>query len=182
VTSASREADDPSVAASQGKGQRRCHGTTTKHRLARSPTPEQRRPDARTVAPAGGGGRTRLVVVDGAQVTLAEPVRCADCDQFRPGRVPLLGRCAAGEPEAPAGLWAQDWRACPLFLAADLADAIRAMAARWQYLPDELAWALEQATRAPAGWRTLIEADLRKRLWPGAQGDAAHQRVNKTTE
>jgi hypothetical protein len=134
------------------------------------------------VQPVAAGGRTRLVVVDGAQVTVAEPVRCVDCDRFRSGRMPLLGRCAAGQPESPAGLWAQDRRACPVFLAADLAEAIRAMAARWQYLPDELAWALEQATRAPAGWWTLIEADLRKRLWPGAQGDAAHQRVNKTTE
>ena len=139
-------------------------------------------PDACPVQPAAGSGRTRLVVVDGAQVTVAEPVCCADCDRFRPRRMSLLGRCAAGQPESPAGLWAQDRRACPLFLAADLADAIRAMAARWQYLPDELAWALEQATQAPAGWWTLIEADLRKRLWPGAQVDAAHQRVNKTTE
>ena len=139
-------------------------------------------PNVRTVAPAGGSGRARGVTIDGARVAVAEPVRCADCDRFRPSRVPLLGRCAAGQPESPAGLWAQDRRACPLFLAADLADAIRAMAARWRYLPDELEWALEQATRAPAGWWTLIEADLRKRLWLGAQGDAAHQRVNKTTE
>jgi hypothetical protein len=146
------------------------------------PDPTTVAPDARTVAPAGGGGRTRLVVVDGAQVTLAEPVHCADCDQFRPGRVPLLGRCAAGQPEPPAGLWAQDRRACPLFLAADLADAIRAMAARWQYLPDELAWALEQATRAPGGWWTLIEADLRKRLWPGAVWETAGQQVHERTE
>ena len=152
-------------------------------------TPPDTGPDARTAAPdacpvrpVAGGGRASLVVVDGAQVTVAEPVRCANCDRFRPGRMPLLGRCAAGQPEPPAGLWAQDRRACPLFLAADLADAIRAMAARWQYLPDELAWALEQAIQAPAGWWTLIEADLRKRLWLGAQGDAAHQRVNKTTE
>ncbi len=56
------------------------------------------------------------------------------------------------------------------------------MAARWRYVPDELEWALDQATRAPAGWWILIEADLRRRLWPGAQGDAAHQRANKTTE
>ena len=139
-------------------------------------------PDACLVRPVAGGGRTRLVVVDGAQVTVAEPVRCADCDRFRSGRMPLLGRCAAGEPESPAGLWAQDRRGCPVFLAADLAAAIRAMAARWRYLPDELEWALDQATRAPAGWWTLIEADLRKRLWPGAQGDAAQQQVNKTTE
>jgi hypothetical protein len=152
-------------------------------------TPPDTGPDARTTAPdacpvrpVAGGGRTRLVVVDGAQVALAEPARCADCDQFRPGRMPLLGRCAAGEPESPAGLWAQDRRACPRFLAADLADAIRAMAARWQYLPDELEWALQQATRAPGGWWTLTEADLRKCLWPGAQGDVTHQRVNKTTE
>ena len=148
----------------------------------KQPDPTTAAPDACPVHPAAGGGRTRLVVVDGAQVTVAGPVHCADCDQFRPGRVPLLGRCAAGPLEPPAGLWAQDRRACPLFLAADLADAIRAMAARWQYLPDELAWALEQATRAPAGWWTLIDADLRKRLWPGAQGAAAHQQVNKTTE
>lgn len=152
-------------------------------------TPAGKRPDPTTVAPdacpvkpVAGGGRTRLVVVDCAQVTVAEPVRCADCDRFRPGRMSLLGRCAAGEPESPAGLWAQDRRACPLFLAADLADAIRAMAARWQYLPDELAWALEQATQAPAGWWTLIEADLRKRLWPGAQGEAADQLVNEPME
>jgi len=146
------------------------------------PDPTTAAPDARTVALAGGCGRARLVLVDGKQVTVAEPIRCADCDRFRSGRMPLLGRCAAGQPESPAGLWAQDRRGCPLFLAADLADAIRAMAARWQYLPDELAWALEQAIQAPAGWWTLIEADLRKRLWLGAQGDAAHQRVNKTTE
>ncbi len=143
-------------------------------------------PDARTVAPVAGGGRTRLVVVDGAQVTVAEPVRCANCDRFRPGRMPLLGRCAAGQPEPPAGLWAQDRRACPRFLATDLADAIRAMAARWRYLPDELEWALDQATRATAGWWTLIEADLRKRLWPGAEGEveaeAAQRRVNEPTE
>jgi hypothetical protein len=148
----------------------------------KQPDPTTAAPDACPVRPPASGGNTRHVVVDGVQVTVAEPVRCADCDRFRPGRMPLLGRCAAGEPEPPAGLWAQDRRACPVFLAADLADAIRAMAKRWQYLPDELAWALEQATRAPAGWWTLIEADLRKRLWPGAQGDAAHQRMNKTTE
>jgi len=150
----------------------------------KQPDPTTVAPDACPVRPVAGGGRTRLVVVDGAQVTVAEPVRCADCDRFRSGRMPLLGRCAAGQPESPAGLWGQDRRACPRFLAADLADAIRAMAARWQYLPDELAWALEQATRAPAGWWTLIEADLRKRLWPGAhrQGNAADQRVNTTTE
>jgi len=149
----------------------------------KQPDPTTVAPDACPVRPVAGGGRTRLVVVDGAQVTVAEPVRCADCDRFRSGRMPLLGRCAAGQPESPAGLWGQDRRACPRFLAADLADAIRAMAARWQYLPDELAWALEQATRAPAGWWTLIEADLRKRLWPGAhrQGNAADQRVNTTT-
>jgi hypothetical protein len=147
----------------------------------KQPDPRTLAPDTRAVALAGGGG-ARVVTIDGARVAVAEPVRCADCDRFRPGRVPLLGRCAAGEPEPPAGLWAQDQRACPLFLAADLADAIRAMAARWRYLPDELEWALDQATRAPAGWWTLIEADLRKRLWPGAQGDAAHQRMNKTTE
>ena len=146
------------------------------------PDPTTAAPDARTVALAGGCGRARLVLVDGKQVTVAEPIRCADCDWFRPGRMPLLGRCAAGQPESPAGLWAQDRRVCPVFLAADLADAIRAMAARWQYLPDDLAWALEQAIQAPAGWWTLIEADLHKRLWLGAQGDAAHQRVNKTTE
>jgi hypothetical protein len=138
-------------------------------------------PDACPVRPVGAGGRTRLVVVDGAQVTVAEPVRCADCDRFRSGRMPLLGRCAAGEPEPPAGLWAQDRRACPVFLAADLADAIRAMAARWQYLPDELEWALEQATRVPAGWWTLIEADLRKRLWPGVEQGTAGQQVHERT-
>jgi len=61
---------------------------------------------------------------------------------------------------------------------------IRAMAKRWQYLPDELGWALQQATQAPARWWVLIEADVRERLWPGAhrQGDAAHQRVNTATE
>jgi hypothetical protein len=143
-------------------------------------------PNVRTVAPAGGSGRARGVTIDGARVAVAEPVRCADCDRFRPSRVPLLGRCAAGQPESPAGLWAQDVRACPLFLAADLADAIRAMAARWQYLPDELAWALEHATKMPAEWWALIEADLRKRLWPGAEGEveaeAAQRRVNEPTE
>jgi hypothetical protein len=60
------------------------------------------------------------------------------------------------------------------------------MAARWQYLPDELAWALEQATKMPAEWWALIEADLRKRLWPGAEGEveaeAAKRRVNEPTE
>ena len=146
------------------------------------PDPTTVAPDACPVRPVAAGGRTRLVVVDGAQVSVAEPVRCADCDRFRSGRMPLLGRCAAGQPESPAGLWGQDRRACPRFLAADLADAIRAMAARWQYLQDELAWALEQATRAPAGWWTLIEADLRKRLWPGAEGEAADPRVNEPME
>jgi len=138
-------------------------------------------PDGRTVALAGGCGRARLVLVDGKQVPIAEPIRCADCDWFRPGRMPLLGCCAAGQPEPPAGLWAQDRRGCPLFLAVDLADAIRAMAARWQYLPDELAWALEQATQAPAGWWVLIEADLRKRLWPGVEQGAAGQQVHERT-
>ena len=151
-------------------------------------TPDGKRPDATTAAPdgrtvalAGGCGRARLVLVDGKQVTVAEPIRCADCDWFRPGRMPLLGCCAAGQPEPPAGLWAQDRRGCPLFLAVDLADAIRAMAARWQYLPDELAWALEQATQAPAGWWVLIEADLRKRLWPGVEQGAAGQQVHERT-
>jgi len=112
-------------------------------------------------------------------VTVAEPVRCTDCDQFRSGRVPLLGRCAVGQPEPPAGLWAQDRRACPLFLAADLANAVRAMATRWQYLPDELAWALAQAAKAPGGWWELIEADLRTRLWPGAERGAAGPQVHE---
>ena len=148
------------------------------------PDPTTAAPDGRTVALAGGCGRARLVLVDGKQVTVAEPIRCAACDRFRSGRMPLLGGCAAGQPEPPAGFWAQDRRACPIFLAVDLAGAIRAMARRWQYLPDELEWALQQATQAPAGWWALIEADVRKRLWPGAhrQGDAADQRVNTTTE
>jgi len=137
-------------------------------------------PDARTVALAGGGG-ARVVTIDGARVAVVEPVRCANCDRFRPGRMLLLGCCAAGQPEPPAGLWAQDQRACPAFLAADLADAIRAMATRWQHLPDELAWALEQAAKAPAGWWTLIEADLRTRLWPGAERGAAGPQVHEWT-
>jgi hypothetical protein len=42
------------------------------------------------------------------------------------------------------------------------------MAERWQYLPDEREWALQQAAREPAGWWRMIEADLRTRRWPGA--------------
>jgi len=155
-------------------------------------TPPDTGPDARTAAPdacpvrpVAGGGRASLVVVDGGQIALAESVRCADCDRFRPGRMPLLGCCAAGQPEPPAGLWAQDRRGCPLYLHADLADAIRAMGARWHYLPDELAWALEQATQAPASWWMLIEADLCMRRWPGAEAEAereaAGQQVHERT-
>ncbi|MBP1689145.1 MAG: hypothetical protein H6Q33_5288, partial [Deltaproteobacteria bacterium] len=46
---------------------------------------------------------------------------------------------------------------------------------------DELAWALEQATKMPAEWWALIEADLRKRLWPGAERGAAGQQVHERT-
>ena len=112
--------------------------------------------------------RGRVVEIDGARVVLAEPVRCGECAHFRPGRVTVLGHCAAGQPEPAAGLWATDPRGCSTFVATDLAQAVRAMAERWQYLPDELEWALQQAAREPAGWWRMIEADLRTRRWPGA--------------
>jgi hypothetical protein len=44
------------------------------------------------------------------------------------------------------------------------------MGGRWSYSPEELEWALEQATQKPAEWLALIETDLRRRLWPGGGG------------
>lgn len=36
---------------------------------------------------------------------------------------------------------------------------VRAMAERWSYTAEDLAWALEDARRNPAGWRMCCEAD-----------------------
>jgi hypothetical protein len=124
-------------------------------------------------AAAGSSGddgrpRGRVVAIEGVRAVLAAPVRCGECAHFRPGRVTVLGHCAAGQAEPTARLWAKDPRGCSTFVATDLAQAVRAMAERWQYLPDELEWALQQAAREPAGWWRMIEADLRTRRWPGA--------------
>ena len=121
-------------------------------------------------ASASGSGRGKGGVLL-ADVVFAESVRCGDCGYFQPGRMIALGHCTAGRSEPVAGLWAKDPRACPVFLAADLVDAVRTMAVRWQYLPDELAWALKQAAVDPDGWRRLIEADRRRRLWLGVERD-----------
>lgn len=43
--------------------------------------------------------------------------------------------------------------------ALDLERRIRAMAARWEYAPEELEWALEDAQRNPAGWLNCCAAD-----------------------
>lgn len=59
-----------------------------------------------------------VVEIDGARVTLARPVRCADCQRFE--RLPghdHLGHCQAGEPEPIAGLWDTDRRSCRRFVA-----------------------------------------------------------------
>jgi len=39
-------------------------------------------------------------------------VQCSDCRHFRPNGHLNMGHCAAGEPEAPAGLVGSDLRAC----------------------------------------------------------------------
>ena len=117
---------------------------------------------------------------------VAEPVRCANCVHFQPGVNPLRGRCGAGVTLAPLAwhqrgerlavgsgdpeLWATDARACVRFASGELIAAVRAMAERWAYDPDDLAWALEQAAADPEGWRELIEADLAGRRWPGGEG------------
>jgi hypothetical protein len=115
-----------------------------------------------------------VVAIEGVRAVLAESVRCGECAHFRPGRVTVLGHCAAGQPEPAAGLWATDSRGCSTFVSSDLAQAVRAMAERWLYLPDELEWALQQGARRPAGWWRMIEADLRNRRWPGAATSEPH--------
>ena len=138
---------------------------------AMSPNDAEQQPSvAASPAPASGSGRAKGCV-SLADVMFAESVRCGDCGYFQTGRITALGHCTAGAPEPLAGLWATDPRACPVFLAADLVDAVRTMAVRWHYLPDELAWALKQAAVDSEGWRRLIEADLRERLWAGAERD-----------
>ena len=96
-------------------------------------------------------------------------MRCADCAHWQPSGVQQHGDCGAGAA-GTAGLWATDARACESWLPHGLADAVRAMAERWAYEPDELAWALEQATQHPAEWLRLIEADFQARRWPGGEG------------
>lgn len=81
----------------------------------------------------------------------------------------MAGDCAAGAG-GTAGLWTTDRRACGAYLPRDVAEGVRAMAERWQYEPDDLAWALDQAARDPEGWRALIAADLAGRRWPGGGG------------
>ena len=103
-----------------------------------------------------------------AAVAWADRVRCADCAHWQPSGVQQHGDCAAGAG-GTTGLWATDARACESWLPHGLADAVRAMAERWAYEPDELAWALEQATQHPAEWLRLIAADLAGRRWPGGE-------------
>ena len=104
-----------------------------------------------------------------AAVAWVDRVRCADCAHWQPSGVQQHGDCGAGAA-GTAGLWATDARACESWLPHGLADAVRAMAERWAYEPDELAWALEQATQHPAEWLRLIEADFQARRWPGGEG------------
>lgn len=42
--------------------------------------------------------------------------RCGDCAHFNRTDHPNLGHCAAGMPEAPAGVWDTDTRHCEQFL------------------------------------------------------------------
>jgi len=104
-----------------------------------------------------------------AAVAWVDRVRCADCAHWQPSGVQQHGDCGAGAA-GTAGLWVTDARACESWLPHGLADAVRAMAERWAYEPDELAWALEQATQHPAEWLRLIEADFQARRWPGGEG------------
>jgi hypothetical protein len=58
-----------------------------------------------------------VVVIDGARVTLARSVRCADCHWFdRRTDHSHLGHCLADEPEPIVGLWDTDRRACQRFI------------------------------------------------------------------
>jgi len=100
-----------------------------------------------------------------AAVAWAQPVRCADCGHWRPSGVQHHGACAV-HAGGPAGLWAPSPRACGSYLPRAVAEGVKAMAERWQYTPDDLAWALEQAAADPDGWRDLIAADLQGRRWP----------------
>jgi len=104
-----------------------------------------------------------------AALAWADRVRCADCAHWQPSGVQQHGDCAAGAG-GTTGLWATDARACVRFASGELIAAVRAMAERWAYEPDDLAWALEQATQHPAEWLRLIEADLQGRRWPGGEG------------
>jgi hypothetical protein len=53
---------------------------------------------------------------------------------------------------------------CPAWLATldgELERRIRAMAERWGYSGDELAWALDAARQDPDGWRRVVDSDER---------------------
>lgn len=61
----------------------------------------------------------------------------------------LRRRIVAAKPQLIAALRMQG----------DLAKRIRAMGARWDYGPEELTWALEDAGRRPEAWLTCCAAD-----------------------
>lgn len=42
---------------------------------------------------------------------------------------------------------------------------IRRMAAFYEYTPEELAYAIEQARRDPEAWRAIVKASMEKRGW-----------------
>jgi len=55
--------------------------------------------------------------LDRLPIPRPEPLPCGDCRHFmRRADHPRLGSCAAGEPEAPAGLWDAERRACLYWL------------------------------------------------------------------
>lgn len=50
--------------------------------------------------------------VAGLPIPRPDPVTCGNCLHFRQTDHAHLGHCARGQPEAPAGLWDTDRRAC----------------------------------------------------------------------
>ncbi|MGC4028932.1 MAG: hypothetical protein QM696_08675 [Steroidobacteraceae bacterium] len=72
----------------------------------------------------------------------------------------VVARVRAHKPALLAALAAEQEAAC------ELARRIRVMAVRWQYDPEDLAWALEAAQRDPGGWLVAVRHDeeLHRRL------------------
>lgn len=100
-------------------------------------------PDMALLAELRGKG-LRLAPLDGGRVHVAPRERLT---------AELRARILDCKPALLAALEAER------LAALDLARRVREMAARWQYSPDELVWALEAAERDSAGWHLCCAAD-----------------------